>query len=132
MPFFKTTKNIFTTPWQDELYDENWLESNEVYLPPKKKWDYKREMKIEDVDIWEQIYFQGGGLGVYVAWSPYAEFYMIVPDLYYSKNNKKEIETFYGPESGKAVYNRCLELKIPIKLNKIWVDQNDMWQYKKN
>jgi len=94
MPQFKTTKNIFVDPWNDELFDQNWMNSESVSLPPKKDWDYKREIKIEDVDIWEVIYQQGGGLGLYASWSPYAEFYLITKGL-------QGVATFYGKRSGE-------------------------------
>ena len=51
MPVFKTTKNILTTPWEDELFTENWNNLDTPYLPPKTDWDYSRELKIEDVNI---------------------------------------------------------------------------------
>ena len=34
-------------------------------------------MQIEDVDLWEVIYEQGGSVGVYASYNPFAEFYMI-------------------------------------------------------
>ena len=129
MPFFKTTKNILQTPWEDDLWNDNWMDSDKVYLPPKIDWDYSRELKIEDVDIWEVLHQQGGGLGVYAAWMPYAEFYMItlnglntIPD---------RIETYYGSQASESVIKRCKDLKIPININKIWVEPEDMWLYEK-
>ena len=77
MPFFKTTYNILTKPWEDEAWDDNWMNSDTLILPPKKDWDYKRELTIEDVSLWEVIYQQGGGLALYASWDPYAEFYLI-------------------------------------------------------
>ena len=123
MPQFKTTKNIFVDPWNDELFDENWMNSESVFLPPKKDWDYKREIKIEDVDIWEVIYQQGGGLGLYASWSPYAEFYLITKGL-------QGIETFYGKRSGEFAYKRAKELGMQVSLGKVWVEDSDMWLYR--
>jgi hypothetical protein len=125
MPFFRTTKNIFVDPWNDELYNENDLNLNKVF---NKKWDYKRDMKIEDVDIWEQIYLESGGTGLYAAWSPYAEFYLITNKIYYNCC-ENSIETFYGPGSGQKAYKKAIEMGMNIKLNKVWVDNSDMWLY---
>jgi hypothetical protein len=123
MPQFRTTKNIFVDPWNDELFDPNWMDSNTPIVPPKINWDYQRQIRIEDVDIWEVIYFQGGNKGLYAAWSPYAEFYLIT-------NGLQNIETFYGKKAGFRAYKRAIELGMPIPVNKVWVDEKDMWLYK--
>lgn len=130
MPFFKSSYNIFKDPSSDEVFDENWMDSDKLVLPPTIKWDYSREMKIEDVDIWEVIYYQGGGLGLYAAWMPYAEFYMITHHLLLYKNDA--IETYYGQGASEKAYKRAIELGMPITKNKIWVDQNDLWLYDKS
>ncbi len=127
MPFFKTTSNIFKNPWEDDLFDPNWMDSDKIILPPKINWDYSRELQIEDIDIWEQIYYESGGLGLYAAWSPYAEFYLITHKFF--ANTSNSIETFYGPGSGEKAYLRAKELGMPIKTNEVWVDNEDMWLY---
>ena len=76
MPFFKTTYNILVRPGEDELFDPNWMNSDKMILPPKKDWDYSRELQIEDIHIWEVLYEASGGIGIYAAWDPFAEFYM--------------------------------------------------------
>jgi len=129
MPIFKTTKDIFKTPWEDELFDENWMDSDKLVLPPKLNWDYARELQIEDVDIWEVIYQQGGGVGVYASWSPYAEFYLIT--LPFFKYRENGFETYYGPGAQEAVQIRMRELNIPFSLNEVWVENEDMWLYQK-
>jgi hypothetical protein len=128
MPFFKTTNNIFKNPWEDDLFNSNWMDSNKIILPPKTNWDYSRELQIEDVDIWEQIYYESGGLALYAAWSPYAEFYLITHRFF--TNTQNSIETFYGANSGKNAYKRAKELGMPIKTNQVWAENEDMWLYK--
>lgn len=127
MPFFKTTKNIFI-PWEDELFSENWMDTNKVYTPPTKIWDYKKQLKIEDIDIWEVIYEQGGGVGVYAAWEPYAEFYLIRTG-WKEELQGRGLETYYGENSQEKVIKRCKELKIPLQINKLWIDPGDMWLF---
>ena len=78
MPFFKSTKDILKSPWEDELFNPNWMDSDKLVLPPSKEWDYSRELSIEDVDIWEVISEMSGPSGIYASWLPYAEFYIIV------------------------------------------------------
>jgi len=123
---FKTTENIFKN--FGEVFDESWMNSNKIITPPKKDWDYLRKLQIEDVDVWEVIYEQGGAVGIYAAWSPYAEFYMIrVGWLLESKGYG--VETYYGPGSMNRVIKRAEELEIPISKNKIMVDSDQMWLY---
>jgi hypothetical protein len=137
MPFFKTNKNIFIDNQYDELYHANNYDSDKVIYPPggpddpKAKWDYARPMTVEDVDIWEEIYWQGGGLGLYAAWLPYAEFYMITPHgLYWQKElTNIGIELFYGPGSADKALKRARELGIPVPVSQVWVDQEDLWLY---
>lgn len=129
MPIFKTTYNILKSPDTDELFDPNWMDSDKLILPPKEDWDYKREMTIEDVDIWEQIYFSSGGTGLYAAWSPYAEFYLIINNVYYNPSCPNSIETFYGKRAGERAYKRGIELGMHLSLNKKWVDSSEMWLY---
>ena len=140
MPFFKTNKNILETPWEDELSESKYYNSNNLILPPggpddpHAKWDYKRMMKIEDVDIWEQIYYASGNIGLYAAWLPYVEFYMITlpaPNIPYSPKTML-IETYYGQGAQDEVYNRCLEIGIPMWVSKKWVDNEDMWLFTPN
>lgn len=135
MPFFKSNKDIFLEPWNEEVFNENWMDSNTLILPSggpndlNNKWDYKRELSVEDIEIWEQIYYQGGGLGLYAAWLPYAEFYMITKHLFMYLNDG--IETFYGELASKKAYKRAIELGMPVHLNKIWVSEEDAWLYQK-
>jgi hypothetical protein len=143
MPFFKSTYNILKKPDEDEVHNNNWFDTPFLQLPPSSPWDYKREMKIEDVDIWEVLVEQGGGLGIYAAWCPYAEFYLITtgPNL---KNqwhgklngitynyNDKFWETYYGSEAQQKVKQRAKELSLPLNNFNIWVDEQDMWLYQK-
>jgi hypothetical protein len=127
MPFFKTTHNILVAPWEDELWNDNWMDSDKLILPVNKKWDYKREMEIEDVNVWEVIYQASGGMGVYAAYDPYAEFYMITAGGDFRNKvryidgfpyNHKLIETFYGPGSQEKVIKRSKELGINLTFNK--------------
>jgi hypothetical protein len=138
MPVFKTTYNILKKYDEDELYDNNWFDSNTLVLPPKSAWDYQREMIIEDVDIWEVLYEGHGGIGIYASWSPYAEFYMITTGIdqrngprfvgnqvYWDRN----IEIYYGAGAAKKVYVRCKDLKISLNIFTTWVDEDKLWLY---
>jgi hypothetical protein len=123
---FKSTHNIFKD--FGEIIDPNWANLDKVSLPPKTNWDYSREMKVEDVDIWEVIYEKGGGFGVYASWSPYAEFYMIRVG-WQKESQGYGAETYYGPNAESQVHKRMKDLRIPVVTNKIWVEPSDMWLY---
>jgi hypothetical protein len=133
MPIFKTTLNILKIVDADELHDRNWMDSDALQLPPggpdnpKLKWDYSREMTVDDVDIWEVLYEASGGIGVYAAWLPYAEFYMITTGWIPKTINDRIIETYYGPNSQKQVYARATELGIPLTVNTVWIEEDEVW-----
>jgi hypothetical protein len=128
---FRTTRDILKTPWEDELFDVNWMDSDKVILPPTKNWDYKKVMQLEDVVIWEQIAYQGGGFGLYASWDPYAEFYMVTSARTLNSSDAPilDIETFYGEDAGKHAYKKAVELGIHINVTSKWVEPDDMWLY---
>ena len=117
---FKSTQNIFKD--FGEIFEPRWMESNKIQTPPNPPWDYSRELQIEDVDVWEVIWEAGGGWGVYAAWCPYAEFYLILTGNY-------TIETYYGQGTQEKVQKRMKELGISFSVNKIWVDPEHMDMY---
>lgn len=127
MPFFRTTKDIFVTPWEDELFDQNWFDSRDAYIPPTKDWDYSRELTIHDVDIWEMIYYESGGTALYAAWTPFAEFYMLTQNLIDPGNSN--VETFYGEKASVKAYYKARQIGMPVCLQKTWVDDNKLWLY---
>jgi hypothetical protein len=130
---FRTTENILKDRANKEHFDPNWLDvpSIEFFIgPPKSNWSYKREMTIEDVDVWEVIHEENHGLGVYAAWSPYAEFYMITAG-YDIETKSHVIETYYGGGSQYLVQKRIKELNFPVKTEKTWVDDDKVYMYVK-
>ena len=126
MPFFKTTRNIFVD--FGEYFDPNWMDSDRVILPFRSEWDYSREMKVEDVDIWEVVGERGGGNGIYASWSPFAEFYMIRAG-WQKEDAGWGVETYYGPSAQKKVMKRMRELDYPITMFQHWVEPEDMWLF---
>ena len=111
MPIFKAKKNIFSD--NGEYFDPNWMDSNRIVLPDTKEWSYDRELQIEDIDLWEVISEFSGG-GVYVSWSPYAEYYMVVLPLWAGG-----VMTFYGKDCLPRVKNYLNEKNIPWKIQKL-------------
>lgn len=133
MPVFKSTYNILKKQDEDEVYNPNWMDSDTLVLPPKKDWDYSRELIIEDIDIWEVLYEASGGIGVYASWSPYAEFYMVTTGIDYRNQARfingfpywdRTIETYYGSTAQKQVYQRCKQLNIQLPLFQNWIEDD--------
>ena len=128
MPFFRTTVNILKD--NGEHFDPNWMDSDSLILPPKQDWDYGREMQIEDVDLWEVIYEQGS-VGVYAAWTPYAEFYMFKPPWQMLESGWG-LETYYGPQAALRLETRLMEFGITLPKYKVWVEPEHMWLHTKD
>ena len=60
-------------------------------LPPL--WREERQPEIDDIILWEELYQSPGTLGVFAAFSPRADLYIIVPAC---NNSIKNIEVFYS------------------------------------
>jgi hypothetical protein len=125
---FRTTHNIFVD--NGEFFDINWMDKDTVTLPPNPLWDYSRELKIEDVDLWEVIFEGAGGWALYASWCPYAEFFMLKTGSNFNAANPGwGVETYYGPGAQNKIIERANELNIPILTQKKWVEKEDMWLY---
>lgn len=120
MPIFKTNNDIFNTH-EEEIFDENIMNYDFVIFPETKKWDYKRPLNLEDIEIWEVLYEASGGIGVYAAWRPLAEFYMVI--------YKYNVKIFTGFQCNKRLTNYLDYLKIPYNLKKIWVEDDEVLHY---
>jgi len=127
---YKSTFNILTRPDEDEVFETKWMDYPWISDPPTKDWDYKREMKIEDVDVWEVLAEHSGGIGVYAAWAPYAEFYMVTTGFKPRTIMDRKIETYYGPGSQDKVFKRAKELGLDLKVHSTWVENESVWQFK--
>lgn len=122
MPFFYTNKNIFED--NGEYFDPNWMDSKTIVTPPKKNWDYKRPLKIEDIDIWEGLYV--GNVDVYAAWNPFAEFYLVKPK-HWNEDANHHLQTFYGPSAAEDTYIYVKELyNVSLPITKVWVEKDDI------
>lgn len=103
MTIFKLTSEILNPVWE---------ESNHIQPPITEQWHNQREITIEDVSIWEQIYRQPGNIGIYAAYSPFFEFYVIIYELFL--NSPQGIVTYTGEDAPSIIYNKALELRIDL------------------
>lgn len=107
MAVFKSLQHIFNNPWEDEL-DNN--PSKAKFLPPKSTWDKEKKPTLKDINLWEQIYYKPGSIGIYAAWDPYVEYFIIVHNLYI--NTTFGIEEFKGHDAETNVKSRAKEFNI--------------------
>ena len=113
---FLTTKDLMNGS-TEELFDPNWMNSKTPVYPPNPLWDNSRPLSIEDVDIWEAIVDGGFSYGLYAAWCPYAEFYLVIIDGKWS--------TFYGPGAQKALKKYIAPYNFPISDKEFWVEDSE-------
>ena len=118
MSIFKTTNEILNRSWDNSVKTpESYTWEN---LPKQIHLTKETELSIEDIETWEEIYYQCGSLGIYAAWSPYTEFYILIHCFFSDKNYG--IEIFKGPNAGQQVKERAEFFGISLAINKIWVD----------
>ena len=129
---FKSTNTLFGI---DEYFDPKWHnDPDRLVLPPggpddiKNHWDYSRELKLEDIDIWEIIYEESGWKGVYAAWLPYAEFYIIRLG-YHEAQKGNAWETYYGPGAQYQVMKKMKQLRWECGVTPKWVEEDQLWLY---
>ena len=120
MSVFRTTNEILNRAWDtsakiDKTY--TWQD-----LPKQVQWNKEKSPSIEDIETWEEIYYQCGSLGIYAAWSPYTEFYILVHCLFSDK--KQGIEIYKGPNAGQQLKERASYFGLTLPINKIWVDHD--------
>ena len=120
MLIIRSTQNILNHPWKSNFVD---CTTTITKIPPA--WSQDREMLLTDVVFWEQLYFKPGNIGIYVSWSPYAEFYMIVHNLYSHLDNS--IETFYGPTAYEQVVYQAATLGVILQPKNVWVESTPLY-----
>jgi hypothetical protein len=118
MPIFRTLTEILENPWKTVNTAHAELTGGE--LPPNYTWDYTNNIKYTEIDIWEQIYFQPGNIGVYAAHSPRIEMYIVVYHLF------QQVEVFYGADSANKVWDRMSEFNIKLAIHNRWIDNYNL------
>lgn len=108
---FKSTYEVLNTPWEKKE------DRNITITPPK--WNGESPITIEDVVIWEQIYHQPGNIGIYVAWSPFEEFYLVVYDLF--SKTSAGVKAFSGPDAVSQILSIASKLNISLPVGRIKV-----------
>lgn len=108
MPRWKVTEQILNLSKDGEFFDENWMNYDKIwqYAPKPIPWKESRNIKFEDVDLWEVITEISGPIGVYAAYQPYAEYYVVT-------KNWKVIAEFKGILANIELEKYLISNKIP-------------------
>ena len=104
MARFKSTRNIFVDA--GEVFDENMIDNPHLRFPINTPWKESRPLRLEDIDVWEVIVEHGGPFGVYAAWQPYGELYIVVENYSLSAE-------FSGPSANA-------DLETYLQSRRIW------------
>jgi hypothetical protein len=122
MPRWKTTEQIINLSKDGEVFDENWMNYDKVfqYMPKPTLWTENRVPRFEEIDIWEVISETSGPVGVYAAWQPYAEVYVVtkgwrIVEEFSGWNANDRLEKYLvlnnipypkGPDIPEELYNK--------------------------
>lgn len=108
----RTLKHILSSAWIDE---EN-IDIDKNFVPII--WKNHRKPSKYEIDLWEQIYFVPGVIGLYAAYHPYVDFYLITYNLFL---DDRYIEEFYGPHSVADIQHTFMDLNIilPSKISSV-------------
>ena len=110
MTIFKTSQEILSR-WQDSL--------GTTVRPKKYEWLETCDPKPCDIKFWEEIYCEAGNLGVYAAYSPFVEMYLIVHLTVLEHKFSQEL--FYGPAAEHEIIERCKDLGIVLPTRTICI-----------
>lgn len=108
MTRWKETRQILASGNDGEIFDPSWMNYEHIsqYAPPSPTWHGIRQMRTEDVDIWEVITEKSGPVGVYAAWCPRDELYIVT-------SGHRIIAEFNGPHANQRLEQYLIEHHIP-------------------
>lgn len=106
---FRSTDSIFKTTWRPNIPKL----SRYTQPPPKSAYSKNGPPQIQDINLWEEIYYQSGHVGVYAAWDPYVEFYMITYNLFLG--TPAGYRTFFGDNCVDNVIEELKKIGIELE-----------------
>jgi hypothetical protein len=113
---FKSTYQILNNPWKEDVPN---IDPFPAVKPPASPWESDSLITISDIILWEQIYYEPGVIGVYAAWDPNDEFYLVTYNFLLGENTG--YKTFYGDNCVDAVIEelQTLGINLPVRTVKI-------------
>lgn len=110
MKLFVTTEDIYRAAMATIDID---IGVNSIHKPAY--WHYENEISIDKIRYWEKIYFQPGNLGIYAAYDPYVEYFIIMPYFFVDC-----VEIYYGMSASETVFKKAKEIGIDLNITKVW------------
>jgi len=124
---FKTTDEILQSHWNDQEFRVSTTPSNLTVLPPRQQGLYLYNLTVEDIRMWETLYYEGGNIGIYGAWDPYSEFFIITYNLFL--DSPAGIEVFSGSGAIRRLHAKAKELGVDLEISEIWVESENVKYY---
>lgn len=109
---FKSTYQILSHPWKEDVPN---IDPFPAVRPPYAQWKKECCMKLADVILWEQIYYEPGVIGIYAAWDPKDELYLITYNCFLGETTGYKL--FYGNTAVDEILEelKLLEISIPVR-----------------
>jgi hypothetical protein len=113
---FKSTHQILNNPWKEDVPN---IDPFPAVKPPTTFWKSDSPIELSDVVLWEQIYYEPGVIGVYAAWDPNEEFYLVTYNFFLEEN--AGYKTFYGDNCVNRVIEELdfMGIKLPVRTIKV-------------
>jgi len=124
---FRTTAEILSAVWNQRDFNLTSVPSYPTELPDKQSWLHRSDLTFDRVEVWETLYYKGGVMGMYAAWNPYAEFFVITHTLFL--DSAAGVEIFYGQGATRQFYNRAKELGVELPIGPVWVEPEHLTLY---
>jgi len=113
MAILKTTKHILQNPWESNPLNTGTLPANvSATMKP-----IHRNFTIEEIELWEQLYYSPGFIGLYVAHKPLVEYYLVTYNLFLS--DTEGYETFSGEHGVYKIKEKFRNLGISLQISNI-------------
>lgn len=104
---YKYTHEIFSCIWQ--FFPEYKLQGHPIK-------ECRKFCNFEDIEIWEKLYYEPGGVGVYRSYSPVDNYIIIVFELFL--NLPQSIELYNIENNFDSIITRLDSLNIKV-INRI-------------
>jgi hypothetical protein len=114
---FKSTYQILNNPWKEDVPN---IDPFPAVCPPSRPWKENRSIELDDVNLWEQIYYEPGIIGVYASWDPKEEFYLVTYNFFLGENTGYKL--LRGNSSVDDIVKELQNLGIDIPVNQIKID----------
>jgi len=109
---FKTTEHIKNNPFEKKIYNYTHFNYNRQCSVDDNSTNM---IDIADVELWEEIYYFPGYIGIYASYKPYTEIYLVT--FNYFLDRKKGYEIFKGETAANQVKDLCNSIGLDIETN---------------